>query len=86
MRQLAAACAQQPYRRRAAVGGRRVKVFEHNIKMLPQRMIHQPGGFDIGPRQRANVDNQQVKRLGIGREELAKLIDRGFAQGEKEEL
>ena len=27
-----------------------------------------------------------AKRLGIGREELAKLIDRGFAQGEKEEL
>ena len=28
----------------------------------------------------------EAKRLGIGREELAKLIDRGFAQGEKEEL
>ena len=33
-------------------------------------MIHQPGGFDIGPRQRANVDNQQVKRLGIGRKPI----------------
>ena len=28
----------------------------------------------------------EAKRLGIGREELAKLIYRGFAQGEKEEL
>ena len=49
VRQLAAAGAEQANRRRAAVGGRRVKVFEHDIKVLPQRMVHQPGGFDIGP-------------------------------------
>ena len=35
MRQLAAAGAQQAHRRRAAVGGRGVKVFEDNIKVLP---------------------------------------------------
>ena len=28
----------------------------------------------------------EAKRLGIGREELAALIDQGFAQKEKEEL
>ena len=49
VRELAAAGAQQTRRRRPAVRGRRVKVFEQQVEMLPQRMIHQPGRFNIRP-------------------------------------
>ena len=36
--------------------------------MLPQRVVHQPGGFNIRPGERADIDHQQVKRLRIRRQ------------------
>jgi hypothetical protein len=34
------------------------QVFEDDIEMLPQRVVHQPGGFNIRPGERADIDHQ----------------------------
>ena len=52
----------------ADLKGVEVKVFEDDIEMLPQRVVHPPGGFNIRPGERADIDHQQVKRLRIRRQ------------------
>ena len=68
VRGLAAAGTQQTDCRRAAVGGCRVEVVEHNVHLRPQRVVFQFHRIHVSPGQRTDIDHQQVERLSIGRQ------------------
>ena len=70
MRRLSAAGAQQADSRRAAVRRGRVEVLELNIEMRPQRVRHQTSRVNVSPGQRTDVNDQQLKRLSIGRQRV----------------
>ena len=86
MRRLPTACAQQTDSRRAAVGGGGVEVFKLYIEMRPQRVRHQTSRVNVSPGQRTDVNDQQLKRLSIGRQRVREfrltLIFRSVKTGE----
>ncbi|MNH03695.1 hypothetical protein D3C79_629650 [compost metagenome] len=51
---------------RAAVGGRRVEMLEHDVEVTPDRVLRQAARLHVAPGQGADVDDQHVEggRLG----------------------
>ncbi len=78
VRGLTAAGAQQTNPRRAAVAGRGVVVVQQNIEVLPQWMVAQLHRIDIGPGERADIDNQYIERLRIRRQRIGEMGDALF--------
>ncbi|KAG1285865.1 hypothetical protein G6F64_014236 [Rhizopus arrhizus] len=73
MRGLATAGAQQTDRRRATVGGGRIEIVEHHVHVVEQVVLAQTDFIQVAPRQRADVEDDDVERSTAGRRREAGL-------------